>query len=166
MNHSHQTVCLTRGYLFCFCLLITLGYSPRVDWESGIGVIAIWSCSEDEQVASAFIYYYMELYVYSAVQCQLQWHLLLLYDNNERQCSEALCTKNIAHWGFHYVINCDTLISYLLSLFDHVHCRLFVSSLIIIFYHCAVRYYRLWKILISLRDSYSRRVPSLSSGAR
>ena len=62
-----------------------------------IGEIAIWSCLEDEQVASAFIYYYMELYDYSDVQCQLQWHLLLLYYNNERQCSEALCTKNIAH---------------------------------------------------------------------
>ena len=129
-------------------------------------MIAIWSCSKDEQVASAFIYYYKKLYVYSAMQCQLQWHLLLLYDNNERQCSEAFCTKNIAHRSFHYVINCDTLISYLLSLFDHVHCRLFVSSLIIMFYHCEVGYYRLWKILISLRDSYSRRVPSLSSGAR
>ena len=154
VDESLTPDCMSDPRLF---VLFLFTYNSRVLSTSRLRVRyrcdCDWSCSEDEQVASAFIYYYMELYVYSAVQCQLQWHLLLLYDNNERQCSEALCTKNIAHWSFHYVINCDTLISYLLSLFWS--CTL--SPVLI---------YRLWKILISLRDSYSRRVPSLSSGAR
>ena len=165
MNHSHQTVCLTRGYLFCFCLLITLGYSPRVDWESGIGVIAIGAVQRTSRwlaLSSTIIWSYMFIPLCSA-SCSgtYYYYMIIMRDSVVRlYVLRILLTGVSTMWS--------TVILWLVIswvCFDHVHCRLFVSSLIIIFYHCAVRYYRLWKILISLRDSYSRRVPSLSSGA-
>lgn len=164
---SYQILSNPRLFVLLF-LLIILGYSPRVGWESG-SVWLQWVVVQRRRAGGLRIIYFYMMDVISDVECPIAVALFIITMNVIMRDTvvrlfvlRVLVSFVVPFCDYLWCTETDIVYEYS---YDHAHCRLLYLC-DIIFYPCAVRCFRfLESVLIKIHDS-STRTTLLSFGAR